>query len=126
MDSKLPHGDVTKAILIEFYYLYNRLGHGFVEVIYSRGLERRLRSAGHEVAREYHARVMLDGEQLGFQRLDMVIDQCVVVEVKSTQRLDPFSRRQLYNYLRATNLEVGLLLHFGPEPRFQRVFVPHR
>ena len=55
-----------------------------------------------------------------------VVDEAVVVEVKSTLSLHPVARRQLYNYLRATNLDVGLLLHFGPEPRFQRILMPRR
>jgi GxxExxY protein len=55
----------------------------------------------------------------------MVVDGKVVVEIKSTDRLHPNARRQLLNYLRATNLEVGLLLHFGPEPKFYRVYSPN-
>jgi GxxExxY protein len=55
------------------------------------------------------------------QRLDFVVDEKLVVETKSTRTLPPFAARQLYNYLRATNLVIGLLLHFGPEPKFHRL-----
>ena len=106
--------------------MYNGLGFGFLETHYATALERELRAAGHSVAREYAVRLFFKGEELGFHRLDLVVDQSVVVEIKSTLALHPVSRRQLYNYLRATNLEVGLLLHFGPEPRFMRIFVPCR
>ena len=61
---------------------------------------------------------MYNGEGLAFQRLDLIVDDKVVVEVKSTYHLHPAARCQLYNYLRASELEVGLLLHFGPEPKF--------
>jgi GxxExxY protein len=126
MIRELPHAEVTKAILTEFYYVYNRLGFGYLETLYSRALDRRLRLAGLEVSREYRVRVMFDGEELGFHQLDFVVDRKVVVEVKSTLRLDPHARRQIYNYLCSTNLEVGMLLHFGPEPKFQRMFRPSR
>jgi GxxExxY protein len=126
MLADLPHVDVTKAILTEFYYVYNRLGFGYLEAMYSRALDRRLRLAGREVSTEYRVQVMFDGEELGFHKLDFVVDRCVVVEIKSTLRIDPVARRQLYNYLCSTNLEVGLLLHFGPEPKFQRIYRPSR
>jgi GxxExxY protein len=70
--------------------------------------------------------VMLDGEEIVFQRLDMVVDVRVVVEVKSTEILSPHAKRQLHNYLRATSLKVGLLLHFDREPHFYRVCAPNR
>lgn len=71
--------------------------------------------------REVWVTVFYKGEELGKQRVDMIVDNVVVVESKARYDLPKEARRQLYNYLRATNLEVGLLLHFGPEPSFQRV-----
>jgi GxxExxY protein len=117
----LPN-DATRGIIDEFYYVYNKLGFGFLELHFSMAMERRLRRAGREVAREFAALVMFDGEELGFHRLDMVVDHAIVVEIKSTEHLHPQARRQLMNYLRATNLRVGVLLHFGRDPRFYRVF----
>lgn len=55
------------------------------------------------------------------QRLDMIVDDRLVVETKSTYELHRAAHRQVYNYLKATRLEVGLLLHFGPEPKFYRL-----
>lgn len=60
------------------------------------------------------------GDVLTSQRIDMIVDEKVVVEIKSTHVLPPTAKRQTLNYLRATMLEVGLLLHFGPEPKFYR------
>ncbi len=65
--------------------------------------------------------VMYKGEQLANQRLDMIVDGKVVVETKSSLDLHKTARRQLYNYLKATNFELGLLLHFGQEAAFYRV-----
>jgi GxxExxY protein len=76
---------------------------------------------GHRVARELSVRVMDRGEEIGMQRLDMVVDDVLVVEAKSTHTLHESASRQLYNYLRATNLEVGLLLQFGLEAQFFRI-----
>jgi GxxExxY protein len=114
--------DATRGIIDEFYHIYNKLGFGFLELHYALALERRLRRAGREIAREYAVQVMFEGEELGFHRLDFLVDRSIVVEVKSTEVLHSSARRQLMNYLRATNLRVGVLLHFGPEPRFLRVF----
>jgi GxxExxY protein len=65
---------------------------------------------------------MYKGEELAYQRLDMIVDDVLIVEVKSTAELHKGAKRQVYNYLRATNLEVGLLLHFGPEPKPYRSY----
>lgn len=104
-----------------FYEVYNTLSHGYLESIYLAALERELLVRGHRVARELSVRVMYKGEEIGMQRLDMVIDDVLVVEAKSTHTLHESASRQLYNYLRATNLEVGLLLHFGPKAQFFRI-----
>ena len=118
--TKLIQEPITRDIIGAFYEVYNTLGFGFLEHIYVMALERELRSRGHLVRREMGVCVMYKGEELAYQRLDMVVDDKVVVEVKSTYELHKAAQRQVYNYLRATNLEVGLLLHFGPEPKFYR------
>lgn len=117
----LLHREITRDIILAFYEAYNELGFGYVESLCAAALERELRVRGHAVVREYAVRVMYKGEELGFQRLDMLVDDRVVVELKSTAVLPPFAERQLLNYLRGTHLEVGMLLHFGPRPMFKRV-----
>jgi len=118
---KLLHEPLTRAIIGAFYEVYNTLGFGFLEHIYVMALERELRSRGHMVRREVSFSVIYKGEELARQRMDMIIDEKVIVEVKSTYILHKAARRQIYNYLRSTNLEVGLLFHFGPEPKFYRM-----
>ena len=101
--------------------MYNTLGFGLQEHIYKLALDRELRDRGHLVQRERLVNVFYKQKLLGRQRLDMVIDEVLVVEVKSTVDLHAGARDQLYSYLRGTNLQLGLLLHFGPKPRFYRV-----
>ncbi|MDQ2667119.1 MAG: GxxExxY protein [Gemmatimonadota bacterium] len=84
-------------------------------------LERELLARGHTVAREVGVLVTYKGEELGYQRIDMVVDRKVIIEAKSTHELHDSASRQLRSYLRATSLEVGILLHFGPEPKFFRL-----
>jgi GxxExxY protein len=69
---------------------------------------------------------MYKGSELGVQRLDLIVDGRIVVETKASRELHGSAGRQLYNYLRATNLEVGLLLHFGLKPSFYRIICRHR
>ena len=112
---------LTRSIIGAFFEVYNALGFGFLESLYAAALERELIAHGHEVAREFAVEVFYKGESIGWQRLDLVVDGRLVVEIKSTRLLPTAATRQLYNYLHATRMEVGLLLHFGPEPQFFRV-----
>ena len=117
----LLHEEVTKAIIDAFFAVYNKLGFGFLESVYCAALAYELRKRGHRVVRELSVPVFYDGHPIARYRIDFVVDDVVVVEVKSTDVLSPRGRRQLMNCLKATPLEVGLLLHFGPEPKFQRI-----
>ena len=112
---------LTHSIIGAFYEVYNTLGFGLLEHLYVLAMEDELRGRGHEVAREVCVDVFYKGRELGRQRLDLVVDGKVIVETKSTYELHPAAQRQLFNYLRATRLEVGLLLHFGPKARFYRL-----
>lgn len=120
VESLLEHR-TTESIIGAFYHVYNRLGFGFLEQVYALALERELRRRGHHVDREFAVTVFYEGEPLTTVRLDMVVDQKVVVENKSTAVLPAFAHRQVSNYLRASALEVGLILHFGPVARFYRL-----
>lgn len=127
----MPHGQLfderlTHSVIGAFFEVYNNLGYGFLETLYVRAMERELRNRGHRVDREMLVRVMYKGSELGVQRLDLIVDERIVVETKASRDLHASAGRQLYNYLRATNLRVGLLLHFGPEPRFYRIICRHK
>jgi GxxExxY protein len=111
----------THAIIGAFFDVYNLLGYGFLEHVYSLALERDLVARGRMVGREVSIPIRFRGEVLTTQRVDMIVDEKIVVEIKSTFVLPPTAKRQLLNYLRATNLEVALLLHFGPDAKFYRL-----
>ena len=112
---------LTGSVIRAFFEVYNTLGFGFLENLYVLALERELLGRGHRVAREVEVRVAYKGHDLAGQRIDMIVDEKLVIEVKSTHQLPSISTRQVFNYLKATNLEVGLLLHFGPQPKFYRL-----
>ena len=112
---------LTHSVIGAFFEVYNNLGYGFLEHVYVMALERELLARKHQVAREVAVQVFYKGDHIAEQRLDLVVDRKLVVEAKSTHDLHKSANRQVYNYLKATNLEVGLLLHFGPEPRFYRM-----
>ena len=116
----------TRSIISAFFDVYNTLGYGFLESAYIAALEFELSLRGHAVAREVSIRVIYKGREIAWQRVDILVDDAVILEIKATPKLPPNASRQLYNYLRATRLEVGLLLHFGPKPRFFRLFSPNQ
>ncbi len=118
---RLLEHQLTHSILGAFYEVHRTLGYGFLEHVYSRALERELIDRGHEVSREHAVVIYYKGVELASQRMDMVIDHRVAIEIKATHGLSRIASRQLYNYLRATRLEIGLLLHFGPRAAFQRI-----
>jgi GxxExxY protein len=120
-DHELIERWLTDSVIGAFYEVYNSLGFGFLEQVYMAALERELRARDHAVAREVWVPVHYKGEEISRQRIDMVVGERLVIEAKSTQDLHKSAPRQVYNYLRATRLQVGLLLHFGPEPAFYRL-----
>ncbi len=117
---------LTRSVIGVFYEVYTGLGFGFREYLYTLALERDLIARGHRVEREVDVPVYYRGEPLASQSLDMVVNERLVLEVKATERLHVGAELQLFSYLCATRLEVGLVLHFGREPRFQRVICENR
>jgi GxxExxY protein len=120
MDSKLLAADFTHSVVGAFFAVYNYYGYGLVESVYAGALEYELVDRGHVVARELAVQVDYKGRHVAWQRLDMVVDNRLILEIKATEKLPLFATRQLVNYLRVSPFRLGLLLHFGPEARFQR------
>jgi GxxExxY protein len=112
---------LTHSVIGAFFDVYNTLRFGFLEHIYAIALERELLARGHRVGREVGVCIMYKGTELGTQRLDMIVDEKLVVEIKATAELHKAAQRQLHSYLRASCLEIGLLLHFGPEANYFRL-----
>src|SRR6185436_16506337 len=121
MNTDLKHGLVTDKILRVFYEVYNELGHGFLESVYHRSLVLALQSVGLNVCSRVDIPVWFRGHQVGHFQADILVENCVLLELKVAHALVWSHRAQLLNYLRATEIEVGLLLNFGERPEFKRV-----
>src|ERR1041384_5871680 len=117
---------LTHSVIGSFYDVHGELGFGFREYIYALAPERDLVAKGHKVDREVDVMVYFRGEPLARQRVDMIVDEKLILENKATERLHPSGTLQLFSCLSATTLEVGLLLHFGREPKFYRVICENR
>jgi GxxExxY protein len=113
--------ELTGIVIGAFYTVYNRLGFGFLESVYARALAIVLRRLGLRVEREVPVAVYFEDEIVGRFRIDMLVERRLVLEIKAGRSLAPTDRNQLLNCLRSSNLELGLLLHFGPRPAFKRV-----
>ena len=114
------HAEVTEKILGVFFEVYNELGGGFLETVYQQALRIALVQAGLRVAVEVPVPVYFRGEVVGNFRADMVVNDCVLLELKAVSVLEGAHEGQVLHYLRATTLEVGMLLNFGPKPQFKR------
>lgn len=114
------HEEITSAILQAFYQVYNTLGYGFLEKVYENALAYELRRRGWAVVQQMPIRVFYDGQLVGEYFADLCVADKVIVELKAAETLRPEHEAQLLNYLRATEIEVGLLLNFGVKPEFRR------
>ena len=119
--SNLAHEELTGEIIGSFFTVYNALGYGFLEQVYANALSLEMRNRWLRVEREAAIEVQYEGQPVGHYRLDMVVNGLVVVEIKAGAALVDSDKKQLFNYLRAARLNVGLLLHFGPKPVFKRL-----
>ncbi len=114
------HEEITGAIIESFYAVYNALGYGFLEKVYENAMAHELRKRGFTVQQQMPIQVYYDGLMVGEYFADLVVDGKVIVELKAADGLRPEFEAQLLNYLRATEIEVGLVLNFGLQPDFMR------
>ncbi len=115
------HKEITEKIIKGFYEVYNELGSGFLESVYEHALSIVLIGYGLRVERQKEISVHFRGHVVGDFRADLIVDNKVIVELKAVRSLDPIHEAQLINYLKATDIEVGLLLNFGSKPQFKRL-----
>lgn len=116
----LKHSEVTDKIISAFYTVYSTLGHGFSEKVYHAAMILELRVLGLTVVSEQPISVYYRGQVTADFYADLVVNDCVIVELMAVKELVEEHEAQLLNYLRATRYEVGLLLNFGAEPKFLR------
>lgn len=115
------HEELTNSIICAFYNVYNYLGFGFLEKVYENSLALELQQLGLSVAQQERVQVFYKGEIVGDYVADLVVNDSVILELKSSEGLKNEHFSQLTNYLKASDKEVGLLLNFGKRPEFKRV-----
>jgi GxxExxY protein len=114
------HSELTVKILKAFFQLHKELGYGFSEKVYQVALAFLLEEMGLVVEQQKPIRVYYHGKVIGEYVADMVINGVVLLELKAVESLSDSHAAQMLNYLKATEIEVGLLLNFGPKAEFRR------
>jgi GxxExxY protein len=117
----LPEGALTEKLIGVFYDTYNETGYGLLERAYAAAMAILLAERGFRVRREVPFTLRFHGHDIGTYRADMIVEDRVILEIKTGAVIPPGTREQLTNYLRISRIQVGLILLFGPEPRFKRV-----
>lgn len=115
MDNEIyPHTKITEQIISAVYEVYNRLGPGFLESIYENAMVIAIRKRGLKVEKQKLYRIMFDNQIIGEHRLDLMVEDKVIVELKAVKGLIPgVYKAQVVSYLRLTKILVGLLINFG-------------
>lgn len=116
----LKHAELTEKVIGAFYDVYNELGFGFLERVYHNAMLVALADLGLQAESDVPLQVFFRGRLVGDYVADIFVERCVILELKAADDLSPANDSQLLNYLKASPAEVGLLLNFGPKPRFKR------
>jgi GxxExxY protein len=111
---------LTEGIIKVFYKVYNTLGYGFLEKVYVNAIMIELSKAGVDAIAQAPIKVLYEGHVVGEYFADILVDNKIIVEVKAAGALALEHEAQLLNYLKATDIEVGLLLNFGAQPEVKR------
>lgn len=119
-DEEFLHAALTDRIIGVFYDVYNELGYGFLESVYHNAIVVALKQAGLAVDSRVKVPVWFRGQKVGDFEVDVLVEGKVLLELKAARDLDSSHEAQLLNYLRATPIEIGLLLNFGPKPQVRR------
>ncbi|RJQ60546.1 MAG: GxxExxY protein [Stygiobacter sp.] len=114
------HEEITSQIIKAFYKVNNTLGFGFLEKVYENAMKLELMNLGLKVEQQKNIRVYYEGKEIGDYYADLLVNDCVIVELKVADVLCEEHEAQLINYLKATKIEVGLLMNFGKKAEFRR------
>jgi GxxExxY protein len=120
MNPNFKHTEITDIIIKCFYNVYYKLGYGFLEKVYENAMLIELRKQGLEAESQKHLKVFYDEYEVGNYFADIIVEDIVIVELKAAEGIAEEHEAQLTNYLRATTIEVGLLLNFGKKAAFKR------
>lgn len=118
---KLKHKDVTEKIIGVFFDVYNELGYGFLESVYEKAMAVALEEAGLQCETQAQIQVLFRDRAIGDFKADIVVEDSVIIELKCARTINDAHIAQALNYLKATRIEVALILNFGPKPEFKRV-----
>ena len=121
-NSKMLHAELTEKVIGIFFDVYNHLGFGFLESVYENALAIELSEAGLKVSRQPSLNVWYKGHQIGQFKADLVVNDVLLLELKTAKAIEIAYSKQTLNYLRATDIEVALILNFGPTPQFKRLY----
>jgi GxxExxY protein len=119
--TSLLHKSITDTILKVYYEVYNELGYGFLEKVYQNAMYFELKSLGFKVEAQKQIKVYFKKQLVGEYYSDLLVEDKVIVELKATELIMNVHVAQIMNYLKATSIEVGMLLNFGEEPEFKRI-----
>jgi len=114
------HKALSEKIIGIFYKVYNELGYGFLEKVYENAMMIDFRREDVPAVSQSAIKVYYEGEIVGEYFADILVDDKIIVEIKAAKNLALEHEAQLLNYLKATSIEVGLLLNFGPKPEIKR------
>lgn len=118
---ELLHAETTGPLIDLFFYVYKSLGHGFLEGVYANAMMVAGKERGLEIEKEVRIKIHFDGAIIGIYKADLLVNKCVIAELKTASNLAPGHEAQLLNYLKATEYEVGLLFNFGPKAQYKRM-----
>ena len=118
--NELLHKELTGTILKIFYEVFNELGYGFLERVYQNAMYYELKANGYKVEAQKRITVHYKDVIVGEYFADLVVDDCVILELKAVESLTKEHHNQILNYLKATECEIGLVLNFGKDPQFIR------
>ena len=108
----MKHKELTEQIIKIFYKVYNTLGYGFLEKIYENAMMIEFRKTAIATVSQSSIKVLYDDEIIGEYFADILVDNKVIIEIKSAKNLTVDHEAQLLNYLKATNMEVGAFIKF--------------
>lgn len=120
MEKVLQHQEITDLVIKSFYKVYNVLGYGFLEKVYQNAMFLELKKSSFLIEAQKKIKVYYEEVMVGEYYADLIIDGKVIVELKAAEGLVEEHENQLVNYLKATDIEIGLLLNFGKTPQFKR------
>jgi len=116
----MKHEEITDKIIKAFYKVYNTLGYGFLEKVYERAMLIELKQMGLNTESQSKILVYYYGNIIGDYCSDLTVENVVICELKAAECIVEEHEFQLINYLKATTIEVGLLLNFGKKPEIRR------